>query len=67
MRPVDLRLFARQGDQTQVRLGCWPWPVVADQITKVAGPARIAAFLDHDVETAGRQTGEFLQGLTDER
>jgi hypothetical protein len=46
MRPVNLRLFARQGDQTQVGLSTWPWPVVTDEITKVAGAAAIAALLD---------------------
>ena len=40
--------------------------MVADEVAKVIGTPEVTAFLDHGIETAGGQRGEFLQGLTDE-
>ena len=65
MSPVDLGLFARQCNQTQVSFGYWAWPMVADEMAEVVRASRVAAFLDHDVKSAGSEIGEFLQGLTD--
>lgn len=41
--------------------------MVADEVAEMVGAAGVAAFLDHAVEAAGGEAGEFLQGLTDER
>ena len=66
MSPVDLTLFARQSDQTQIGLCRGPGPVVANEVAEVVGAADVATFLDHAVDASGCEGGEFLQGLTDE-
>lgn len=65
MRPVNLCLFARQGHQTQISFGNWPWTVVADEMAEVVGATRVTASLYHDVESAGGKAGELLQRLAD--
>lgn len=65
--PVDLALFARQRPQPQVRLGCGPWPIQADQMPEVIRAALVSALAHHGMQPAGREVGEFGQGLPDER
>jgi len=65
--PVDLALLARQRTQPQVRLGCGSWPIQADQMPEVIRAALVSALARHGMQPAGREVGEFGQGLPDER
>ena len=64
--PVDLPLFAREAEQTQIGFGLRTRPITGDEVAEVIGAARIAAFARHPIQTAGRQRRECLQRLTDE-
>ena len=64
--PVHLRLLARQCAQAQVGLGCRARAVAGHEVAEVVGPAGVAAFPHHGVQTAGGQRGELGQGLADE-
>ena len=66
MAPVDLPLFAREAEQTQIGFGLRTRPITGDEVAEVVGAARIAAFANHPIQTAGGQRRECLQRLTDE-
>jgi hypothetical protein len=65
--PVDLCLFTGQAAQTEIRLGFRTRSVAGDQVAEVIGATAIAAFVSHDIQPAGGQRREALQGLADER
>ena len=54
--PVDLRLLAGQGAQTQIGLRRRARPVTSDEVAEVAGAAAVAALAHHRV-AAGWRSG----------
>jgi hypothetical protein len=66
VRPIDLRLLAGQGAQTQIGFGLWPGAVARSDVAKVIGAAGITTFAHHGVEAGGGEPWELLQCLQDE-
>ncbi len=67
MAPVDLRLFAGQAAQPQIRLRRAAWAMLGDEVAEVIRTAAIAALVRHREQAAGGQRREFLQRLADQR
>jgi len=66
VRPVDLRLLARQRAQAQEGLGRRARAVAGHEVAEVVGPAGVAALAHHGVQPAGGQRGELGQCVADE-
>jgi hypothetical protein len=67
MPPVDLRLFAGQAAQPQIRLRRAARTMLGDEVAEVIRAAAIAALVRHREQAAGGQGREFLQRLADQR
>lgn len=65
--PIHLPLFRRQRAEPQERLGWLAWTVQSDQVPEVAGRPAVAALTHHRIQAAGRECGELLQRLQDDR
>ena len=65
--PVDLRLFAGQAAQPQIRLRRAARPMLGNEVAEVIGAAAIAALAHHREQAAGGQGRELLQRLADQR
>src|SRR5215471_18360187 len=67
MRPISLRLFPREGAQSQIGFGLRTRAMPGDAMAKMIGAAAVAAFTHHLVEPAGGEVWELLQRLENKR
>ncbi len=67
MSPVDLRLFAGETTQSQIRLSLRTRPMAGDHVAEVIRAAAIAALAHHHIQPTGGQRRKRIQRLADER